>query len=238
MWRARVYRRQNLFLKQSVFRQTARIELHKKQLYASNKHLQRILHMRQKFMAQLYHELRTPLSLILGPIRKMHASSKGEETQQLQLVANNVERFLHLVEQLLTRDAQAFLEPDKPCEQRVSPIIQACCMSWQLEADQKDIALCLEDDTEGVSVLVAPYHLEIMIGNLLSNALKFTSRYGCINVAVKDLDHQLVVSVSDTGKGMPEDVRKKTSLTVISKRILTSTGGGIWAGFEHRKTAC
>ena len=208
VWRARVYRRQNLFLKQSVFRQTARIELHKKQLYASNKHLQRILHMRQKFMAQLYHELRTPLSLILGPIRKMHASSKGEETQQLQLVANNVERFLHLVEQLLTRDAQAFLEPDKPCEQRVSPIIQACCMSWQLEADQKDIALCLEDDTEGVSVLVAPYHLEIMIGNLLSNALKFTSRYGCINVAVKDLDHQLVVSVSDTGKGMPEDVRK------------------------------
>ena len=208
VWRARVYQRQNLSLKQSVFRQTARIELNKKQLYASNKHLQRILHMRQKFMAQLYHELRIPLSLILGPLKKMQVSSKGGETEQLQLVANNVERSLHLVEQLLTRDAQAFLEPDKPCEQRVSPIIQACCMSWQLEADQKDITLCLEDDTGGLSVLVAPYHLEIMVGNLLSNALKFTSRQGCINVTVKDLNHQLVVSVSDTGKGMSEDVRK------------------------------
>lgn len=206
-WRARAYHRQNLALKQAVFGSTARIELHKKQLYASNKHLQRILHMRQNFMAQLYSELRSPLSLILGPIRKMQATSHGEENEQLHLVANNIERSLHLVEQLLTRDAQAFIEPEKRCEQWISPIIQACCLSWQLEAEQRGIALCLEDETDGVSVKVAPYHLEIMLGNLLSNALKYTPRSGCINVSVKSIDHRLVVSVSDTGKGMSEEVR-------------------------------
>ncbi|MCW8327551.1 helix-turn-helix domain-containing protein [Photobacterium sp. SDRW27] len=207
-WRARGENQQNLHLKQAVFRKTAKIELQKKQLYASNKQMQRILQVRQNFMAQLSHELRTPLVLILGPVKKMLETSQREEKEQLDLVVRNVERSLHLAEQLLNRDALAFVEPDKLCEQLVSPIIQASCQSWQMEAERKEIILCLEDDTCGLSVKMAPYHLEIMIGNLLSNALKYTARSGCITVGVKHRGQKLVISVSDTGKGMSEDIRK------------------------------
>lgn len=207
-WRARVSNDKNLRLKQSIFRKTAKIELQKMQLYASNTHMQRILHIRQNYMAQLSHELRTPLMLILGPVQKMLATSQGESTELLQIVTKNVDRSLHLAEQLLIRDALTFVDPGKPCEQLVSPIIQACCMSWQIEADQKEVVLCFEDEASGGSVKMAPHHLEIMLGNLLSNALKYTPSQGCISVSFKCINHQLVVSVSDTGKGMSIDVRK------------------------------
>jgi len=208
IWRARGEQLQHFRLKQAVFRKTAKIELQKKQLYASNKQMQRILQVRQNFMAKLSHELRTPLALTLGQMKKMLVTSQGEETEKFNVVVRNVECSLHLVEQLLNRDALAFVEPDKQCEQFVSPIIQALCQSWQMEAEQKDIVLCFEDNSNGLSVKMAPYHLEIMIGNLLSNALKYTTRYGCITVVLKHRDHKLVVSVSDTGIGMSEDIRQ------------------------------
>ncbi|MGF1759447.1 helix-turn-helix domain-containing protein [Photobacterium sagamiensis] len=206
-WRSKNVKEQNLHLKQAVFRKTVRIERQKKQLYSSNKQLQHILNVRQNFMAQLFHELRTPLTLILGPVKKMQEANQGEEAEKFSMIAHNVERSLHLADQLLARDALAFIEPEKQCEQLVSPIIKATVMSWQMEADQKDILLCLEDNTDGASIKTAPYHLEIMVGNLLSNALKYTAIRGCITVTAKNDRADLTISVADTGKGMSEDVR-------------------------------
>ncbi|WP_299014681.1 helix-turn-helix domain-containing protein [uncultured Photobacterium sp.] len=207
LWRSRGYHNQNLQLKEAVFRKTEKIELHKKQLYASNKQLQQILHMRQQFMAQLSNEMRIPLVHTLEPLKRMSASGSKEWGESLNVVSRNVERALYLTEQLLNRDALAFVEPERACEQLVSPLIQACCMSWQMEAEQKGIILCVEDETEGLSVKMAPYHLEIVIGNLLSNALKYTESQGCISVMVKQKQLDLVLSVSDTGKGIAMDAR-------------------------------
>ncbi|WP_170107595.1 AraC family transcriptional regulator [Photobacterium lipolyticum] len=206
-WRSKNVKEQNLHLKQAVFRKTVRIERQKQQLHSSNKQLQYILNVRQNVMAQLSHELRTPLTLILGPVKKMQEASHGEEAEKFSMIARNVERSLHLADQLLAKGALAFLEPEKLCEQLVSPILQATVMSWQMEADQKDIILCLEDKTEGASIKTAPYHLEIMVGNLLSNALKYTATRGCITVTAKNDRVYLTISVADTGKGMSEDIR-------------------------------
>ncbi|MDX1303165.1 ATP-binding protein [Photobacterium sp.] len=206
-WYSKNVKEQNLRLKQAVFRKTVRIERQKQQLYSSNKQLQHILSIRQNFMAHLSHELRTPLALILGPVKKMQEANQGEEAEKFSMIASNVERSLHLADQLLTRDALGFIEPEKLCEQLVSPILQATVLSWQMEADQKDIILCLENSTEGANIKIAPYHLEIMVGNLLSNALKYSAIRGCITVVAKNDRAYLTISVADTGKGMSEDIR-------------------------------
>ncbi|KLV09163.1 hypothetical protein ABT56_02930 [Photobacterium aquae] len=204
-WRSRHYTEQNMQLKQAVFQKTAKIELHKKQLNASNIQLQRILEVRQTIMAQLSNELRMPLRLAMGLINGSRGSV--EAGSKLAMLEGHIAHALHVAEQMLSKDALALNEPERQCEQLVSPIIQATCLSWQIEADKKQIALCLEDTTSGLSVFMAPYHLEIILGNLLSNALKYTDSKGGITVTIKSLQSQIVMSVSDTGKGMSEETK-------------------------------
>ena len=205
-WRSKVFKDQAQQLKQAVFQKTAKIELQKKQLSASNVHLQRILDVRQHIMAQLSHELRTPLQLSLGLLSDLRPYCQAPS--KVDIAEKNLGHALHVADQLLSRDVFAQVEPEKACEQLVSPIIQACCMSWQVEAEKKQIALCLEENISAdTSICLAPYHLEIMLGNLLSNAMKYTDSRGGITVNVKEREHQLVISVSDTGRGMSEQTK-------------------------------
>ena len=205
-WRGKVFKDQAQQLKQAVFQKTAKIELQKKQLSASNVHLQRILDFRQHIMAQLSHEMRTPLQLSLGLLSELRPYCKPPD--KIDIAEKNLNHALHLADQLLSRDVFAQIEPEKACEQRVSPIIQACCISWQVEAEKKQIALCLEENiSSDTAVCLAPYHLEIMLGNLLSNAMKYTDSKGGITVNVKEHGHLLVISVSDTGRGMSEQTK-------------------------------
>ncbi|WEM43134.1 ATP-binding protein [Photobacterium sp. DA100] len=207
-WRSKLFKVQAQQLKQSVYQKTAKIELQKRQLNASNVHLQRILDVRQHVMAQLSHELRTPLQLSMGLLSDLRPLSQAPS--KVDITERNVAHALHVAEQILSRDVFALVEPEKACEQLVSPIIQACCMSWQVEAEKKQIALCLEDHTGAdTSIDLAPYHLEIMLGNLLSNALKYTDNKGGITVSVKEREQQLIISVSDTGRGMTDQTKAR-----------------------------
>ncbi|KLV11269.1 hypothetical protein ABT57_00450 [Photobacterium ganghwense] len=232
-WRNVLNNQQNMQLKQAVFKKTARIELQKKQINASNMQLQRILEVRQNMMAQLSHELRTPLSLSLSLLEGV--KPQGSEQGKLAIIEKNLAHALHVAEQLLSKDALALAEPDKLCEQWVSPVVQASCMSWQVEAEKKQIALCLEDESAGCSVFLAPYHLEIILGNLLSNALKYTDRNGGITVTVKERQQQLVISVSDTGKGMSAETKAHLFESYYQEEPVFSPEAGFGLGLSTVK---
>lgn len=232
-WRSRIGSEQNLQLKQAVYKKTAKIEWQKKQLHASNMQLQRILEIRQNMMAQLSHELRTPLHLSLSLLATQR--QHDQSSSKLDVVEKNITHSLHVTEQLLSCDALALIEPAKRYEQRIGPILQACYMSWQAEAEKKQIALCLEDHTSDVSVFLAPYHLEVMLGNLLSNALKYTDRKGGITVNVRDIQSQLVISVSDTGRGMTEETKAHLFETYYQEDPTFSAEAGFGLGLSTVK---
>lgn len=208
IWRGRVKHREQLAVQQSVFRHTAQIELQKKHLYASNLHLKQMLQMRQNFMAQLHQELATPMTLIQDLMTQLQEEQGTAGSQTLQVATQRIDYSMHLIEALLKHDAQALVAPESACVQQVAPVIQACCMSRQGEAERKEIVLSLENDAEGACVRVAPSHLEIMLGNLLSNALKYTPRQGTISVTVKTQRQCLMLSVSDTGSGIAEALKE------------------------------
>ncbi|MDV5170623.1 ATP-binding protein [Photobacterium rosenbergii] len=228
-WRSKVFRDQAQQLKQAVFQKTAKIELQKKELNASNVHLQRILDVRQHIMAHLSHELRTPLQLSLGLLSDLRPYC--QTPSKIDIAERNVAHALHVTEQLLARDVFALVEPDKTCEQLVGPIIQACCLSWQAEAEKKQIALCLEDHIpEDTCIDLAPYHLEMILGNLLSNAMKYTDSKGGITVNVKQHEKQLVISVSDTGRGMSEQTKAHLFDNYYQEEAQYTAEGGFGLG--------
>ncbi|PSU32486.1 ATP-binding protein [Photobacterium lutimaris] len=233
-WRSKVFRDQAQQLKQAVFQKTAKIELQKKQLNASNVHLQRILDVRQHVMAHLSHELRTPLQLSLGLLSDLRPYCQAPS--KIDIAEKNIVHALHVTEQLLARDVFALVEPKKTCEQLVGPIIQACCMSWQIEAEKKHIALCLEDHTSAETCIdLAPYHLEIMLGNLLSNAMKYTDSKGGITVNVRVQEPLLVISVSDTGRGMSEQTKARLFDSYYQEEPQYSAEGGFGLGLSTVK---
>ncbi|UTV28520.1 ATP-binding protein [Photobacterium atrarenae] len=221
LWRVWVKQQEQLAVQQAVFRNTAKNALEKKHLYASNLHLKQVLQMRRNFMAQLHQELTTPLTLILDNMSQLQASQSPEGVQSLKVATQRVEHSMHLIEELLKHDSKVLVAPERACVQLVAPVVKACCMSWQGEAERKEIVLSLEDEAWGASVKVAPYHLDIMLGNLLSNALKYTPRQGTVSVVVKTRGQHLLLSVSDTGSGMSKTLKEQV---FDSERQVTGSG--------------
>jgi signal transduction histidine kinase/ligand-binding sensor domain-containing protein/AraC-like DNA-binding protein len=167
---------------------------------------------RIKFLTNLSHEFRTPVSLIVGPVEKMLQREQGEEKkEQLGLIQRNARRLLNLVNQLL--DFRKLEESELKLNLVQGDII--CFV--------RDVVYCFKDISEHkhihleFSSSVKEYYswfdedkIERILFNLLSNAFKFTQSGGEIKLTVEQKDHSPVrITVSDTGIGMSEEVQKK-----------------------------
>jgi len=83
----------------------------------------------------------------------------------------------------------------------------------------------------GQSVLADENHIKVILRNLVSNAIKFTNNSGNISLSTKIVDNSIIVSVTDTGKGMkPEDVEKLFSLNTHFSNSGTSGERGTGIG--------
>lgn len=175
---------------------------------------------KSRFFANISHEFRTPMTLILGPLEDMIAKTKDVSKQEeLSLMRRNAKRVLHLINQLLDLSR---LE-SKKLKLRVrqgdlTAFLKGIVMSFASLAEQKDINLTFEPSdgskpSDGFSdAYFDPDHIEKIFYNLLSNAFKFTPAGGNISVSVREKKpvdsaelKQVEITVADTGVGIPED---------------------------------
>ncbi len=172
------------------------------------------------FFANISHEFRTPLTLILSPIRDMVSGNfKGDVKKQYQMVIRNGERLLRLINQLLDLSklgaGSMKLKTSKiDIIQFLKPIVSA----FDSYALRSNITLTFEHPAEPVIVYFDPDKFEKIITNLLSNAFKFT-REGEIKLAVRVIGHQqnrlsssqettengVEIAVIDSGAGIPQE---------------------------------
>ena len=170
---------------------------------------------KSRFFANISHEFRTPLTLIMGPLEQMLSSPLEKEREQkkkMRLMLRNSRRLHSLINQLLalskfdsgTIKLQAF-------RQNIVPFLKGILHSFDSLAVQNEVELIFQTETEVISLYYDPEKLEEVISNLLSNAVKFTPAGGRITLALKVKEGQsgtgeqccLEVSVSDTGPGIP-----------------------------------
>ncbi|WP_443938735.1 hybrid sensor histidine kinase/response regulator transcription factor [Pedobacter sp. MW01-1-1] len=165
--------------------------------------------MRIKFLTNVSHEFRTPISLIMGPVEQLlQQETSAAKNQQLNMVRRNARRLLNLVNQLL--DFRNIKEQEQKLQ----------CSEADFVAFSKDVADSFKDlaERKGItfsfSSSLAHYFtsfdqdkIERIFFNLLSNAFKFTPEGGEIrfSIAASNTNKQgLVVEISDTGIGMSE----------------------------------
>ncbi|WP_158623258.1 ATP-binding protein [Corallococcus sp. CA053C] len=160
------------------------------------------------FFSNVSHEFRTPLTLMLGPVEDLLGGLRGDLSEtargELQVVHRNALRLLKLVNALLDFSrieagrAQATVEPTD-----LSALTRDVASAFRSAVERAGMRLVVDAEPLGEPVLVDREMWEKIVLNLVSNAFKFTHA-GEIRVTLKREDGFAVLSVRDTGIGIPE----------------------------------
>ncbi len=160
---------------------------------------------RRDMLADIAHELRTPLSVIRGrlegivdgiyPENGPQVSTALEQTYLLQRLVDDL-RLLTLVE---TRQ----LPFDKQ-NTNLGHVIERVLEIFSAEAGEKNISLSLREKDGDLSVLVDPQRFEQVLGNLIGNSLRYVPEGGRIWVTANGMPDCVQVTVNDNGPGVPE----------------------------------
>ncbi|MDH7462749.1 two-component regulator propeller domain-containing protein [Chitinophagaceae bacterium 26-R-25] len=191
-----------------------------------------------KFLTNVSHEFRTPLSLILTPLERMLKFSGDDEKKQLQLIYRNARRLLNLVNQLL--DFRKMEVKELKLQTRQGDIVQFMkdiAQSFTDLADKKNIRFSVTTNVEHFITFFDHDKIERILFNLLSNAFKFTPENKTVDVSVllkaihaDNATHLLTVTVNDTGIGMENDKKEKIFDRFFQNEIpgtLINQGSGI-----------
>lgn len=164
------------------------------------------------FFTNISHEIRTPLTLIKSPLERILKSEANdkETNNQLQLAINNTNKLKTLVNQIL--DLQKLDEHLLSLDLSQFEIISFCkeiVSSFEGYSSQNNCKLIFEANIGKAQITFDQGRLHSIITNLLSNAFKFNKENGEVIFKLDLTTHQVMLEISDTGKGIGSDHLKK-----------------------------
>ena len=164
--------------------------------------------MKAAFVQNVSHELRTPLTIAYGYVSLLNSGELGELQEIQREPVTVVARRLKLLTELVD-DLKTILEADTQQIQteavNLSEIVRKLAVDFQVAAEKAGLTLHTEIEPELPAVSGDSMHLHRVLDNLLSNALKFTPAGGQVSVRLRQAEQNLVMEVTDTGIGIPED---------------------------------
>lgn len=163
--------------------------------------------MRKDFVANVSHELKTPLTSISGFAETLKLNENiDKETRNrfLTIIDGEANRLRRLIEDILTL---SFIENDKKEEKEainLYSVYRRVEDMLMISAKTKNIALVCEAD-ESISLQANADYVKQIILNLVDNAIKYTPENGAVNVKIFTEKENAVIKVSDTGMGIPKE---------------------------------
>lgn len=164
------------------------------------------------FFTMIAHEIRTPVSLIIGPLEKIMQSTHIpiNERQELEIIDRNSQRLLFLVNQLLDfRKVEQKEIRMKFTSQSIKELMQAVCERFSPTLQQNGVSFSVTYPDEHFHADVDKEALTKVLSNLLTNANKYTQS----RIEVRFQEHPerqtFSIEVKDNGKGMNEEELKK-----------------------------
>jgi PAS domain S-box-containing protein len=161
------------------------------------------------FVSRVSHELRSPLTSVLGYLELIGEGDPGpltkDQRRMLEVVSRNGRRLLALIEDLLLLsriEADAVTVIYEPV--RLEPLIRGAQESLVHAIHAGQLAVRVEVEP-GLELDGDPTQLERMVANLISNAVKFTPPGGEVTIIARRVGDHVVIEVRDTGIGVPED---------------------------------
>ncbi|EDP70198.1 two-component system sensor histidine kinase/response [Flavobacteriales bacterium ALC-1] len=160
--------------------------------------------LKTKMYANISHEFRTPLTLINGLSKVLiDENNSNKNTEKLKGIHRSGDQLLKLVNQILglvSFDAGKVKANYKNGD--VIAFIKQCVSYYKFHSDSKQQELTLSSKIESLKMDFDDDKLQKIINNVLSNAIKFTPIKGKIDIEIKKQDKQLILKISDSGKGI------------------------------------
>ena len=200
-----------LRVKQIHLRQRAELE------HFQAEHLAEVDRLKSRFFANISHEFRTPLTLILGPIRKWLDRSGDQELRtDLRMMERNAQRLLRLISQLLDLSKiEAGGMKLRAAPGNIVPFVRGIAESFQSSAGRRGVSLMVEAEESEIEAFFDRDKLEKILTNLFSNAFSFTESGGAVTVSIhsrRDLQVNasakgdcVEIAICDTGIGIPQE---------------------------------
>jgi len=177
-----------------------------------NKKFEEMDQMKSRFFANISHEFRSPLTLILGPSESIVTESNEEETKKKAgTIKRNANRLLGLTNQLLDLSKlEAGKLVLKASKGNIVSFMKGITMSFESIAERKDITLKVKASNDDIEIYFDKENMVKIMTNLLSNAFKFTQQGGMITVNIAEIEDKFVeIKVRDTGLGLSKEELQK-----------------------------
>ena len=217
--------------------------------------LRRLERVRQDFVANVSHEFRTPLTAIQGFAETLLGGALDDPANRrrfVEIIRDHAARLARLTEDLLELsriEAGKFDLEFRPVS--LNHLIESCLVAAQMKAEPKQIALEVQLPAGLPPVRGDSNRLQEVLQNLLDNAVQYTPSGGRIEVSAIGKDSQCVVTVADTGIGIPQAEQERiferfyrvdaarsreaggTGLGLsIARHIVDAHGGKLWVESE------
>ena len=165
-----------------------------------------------EFFTNLSHEFRTPLTLISGPLQQILENYRGSSQmfKRLKVIENNSNQLLNLISRLMDfRKYEKRLITLKASENNIVEYVKEIYLSFSEYAKSKNYEYFFHTSSDDIQVYFDKVKLERVFFNLIANAFKYTPEKGVISINIREKETKVIISVTDTGVGIPKKYRSK-----------------------------
>ncbi len=195
--------------------------------------LARSLHLRRQMTADIAHELRTPISIILGHAEAVHDGVLPASPETFEIIREEAGRLEHLVEDLRTlsmADAGELKLSMQPYDAR--ELLERVARSYAHQASQKNITIETHAEPDIPEINVDGQRMKEVIGNVLDNALRYTPEGGLIILSASHTGSEVELRIKDSGPGVDaEDLDQIFERFYRTEASRTRDEGGSGLGF-------
>ncbi|MGZ3750549.1 MAG: two-component regulator propeller domain-containing protein [Mucilaginibacter sp.] len=179
------------------------------------------------FFTHISHEFRTPLTLIINPLKELLYKEKEVDASSINIIYRNARRLLGLVDQLLLfRKTEAGVEKLKVSKLNVADLSKEVFLCFSYQAKSKNIQFDFQCCSEQLELYADREKFEIVLFNLLANALKFTPEGGKVKLAIVEDKKHIGIEISDSGCGIPEGTGDKLYTRFYQEQTGAKNGQG------------
>ena len=162
---------------------------------------------KMQFLINATHDIRSPLTLIMGPLAKLKNLVADEVGKgYIDTIDRNAKRLMLLVNQILDERRIDKNQMQLHCrETNMVDFISGICRLYQYNASQRNITFSFERDKDHVMAWIDRINFDKVINNLLSNAFKFTFDGGEVKVVLRETDKEVQIKITDNGVGLKDE---------------------------------
>ncbi len=197
-------------------------------IYKQHEDIIKSARMRQDFTANVSHELKTPLTSISGysELIENGMATDDDIRRFAKEIHKNSSRLLTLINDIIRLselDATDVSHTFEPIN--LYPIAETCVNMLQINAEKHKVTLSF--DGELAEVMSTKEMMEELVYNLCDNAIRYNNENGTVHVSLKDMADKVVLSVKDTGIGIPKEHQERIfeRFYRVDKSRSKSTGG-------------